>query len=86
MILSFLTMYRSAKKSTFITFVASQFPAPTLVVCSWLSKKRAVGLGSPARHVHLTSPCQQQPPKVIKYAACFSNMAQFPGRVKTLKQ
>lgn len=31
MILSFLTMYRSAKKSTFIT---SRFPA--LVVCNWL--------------------------------------------------
>lgn len=31
MILSFLTMYRSAKKSTFITFIASRFPTPPLL-------------------------------------------------------
>lgn len=84
MILSFLTMYRSAKKSTFITFIASRFPHPTLVVCSWLSESLSVQTQFPTRHLHLTPPAT--PPKSDQICSLFSNMAQFPGRVKILKQ
>lgn len=57
MILSFLTMYRSAKKSTFIAFVASWFPYPTLIVWSWLSRRWVFERSSR----HLTPPAT--PPK-----------------------
>lgn len=73
MILSFLTMYRSAKKSTFIAIIASRFPRPTLVVCSWLRRRRAHILASP-------DPAgNDAPEKVIKYAACFPTWPNFQG-------
>lgn len=84
MILSFLTMYRSAKKSSFIAFTASRFPHPTLVVCSWLSERRVCRLGAPL--TTFTWSRQQRPQKSDQICSLFSNMAQFPGRVKILKQ
>ena len=82
MILSFLTMYRSAKKSTFITLVALEIPShPTLCL---FAVGRVRGRSS-TRHVHLT-PASNVPRKSDQICSLFSNMAQFPGRVKILKQ
>lgn len=75
MILSFLTMYRSAKKSTFI---ASRFPRPTLC---WSEKSENSILSSPRS----TDPASNAP-QSDQICSLFSNMAQFPGRVKILKQ
>lgn len=65
MILSFLTMYRSAKKSSFITCVASSFPHPTLVCLQLAEREGGGGLSVqtqfPAHHVHMTPPAT--PPK-----------------------
>lgn len=82
MILSFLTMYRSAKKSTFITLVALEIPPhPTLCL---FAVGRVRGRSS-TRHIHLT-PASNVPQKSDQICSLFSNMAQFPGRVKILKQ
>lgn len=65
MILSFLTMYRSAKSHP-----SSPLSVPV----------------SPARLRSALRGCAQQPPESDQICSLFSNMAQFPGRVKILKQ
>lgn len=65
-ILSFLTMYRSAKKSTFVTFVASRLPA-------LLDQELAERGCAPPPHPDKT---------VIKYAACFRTWPNFQGEYK----
>lgn len=77
MILSFLTMYRSAKKSTFITFVASRFPTPPLLFAvGYVGDEHAdAALYSPRS----PDPASNAPKKVIKYAACFPTWPNFQG-------
>lgn len=83
MILSFLTMYISAKKSTFVTFVVSRFPTPPLLFAVGFVRDECAD-SVPTHHVHLTPPAT--PPQSDQVCSLFSNMAQFPGRVKILKQ
>lgn len=76
MILSFLTMYRSAKKSTSITFTASVFP--THPCCLQLAKfERSAEACFQLATFTLTPP--ETPIKVIKYAACFPTWPNFQG-------
>lgn len=82
MILSFLTMYRSAKKSSFITCVASSFPHPTLVCLQLAEREGGGGVEcadsvpcSPRSH----DPASNAPEKVIKYAAFFPTWPNFQG-------
>lgn len=80
MILSFLTMYRSAKKSTIIT---SRFPTPPLLFADgWVRNESS---DSVSYSPHSPDPASNAP-KSDQICSLFSNMAQFPGRVKTLKQ
>lgn len=79
MILSFLTMYRSAKKSTFYRLEISHAPPLSLFFFF------AVGSGerwAPPRPTPLTAftwPRRQSSHKVIKYAACFPTWPNFQG-------
>lgn len=41
---------------------------------------------SPTRFLSALRGCAQRPPKSDQICSLFSNMAQFPGRVKILKQ
>lgn len=58
-------------------FITSKFPHPTLLCLQLAEWESSVHVGSLL--TMFTWPCQQRPPKVIKYAACFPTWPNFQG-------